>query len=301
MTCISNMSEDFGRPELSRYSRIGLLGQGAYGKVYKAHDTVSGEFIAMKKTLHDFAREGVPTTVLREICLLRELKQENIVNLKDVVVAENRLYLIFEYVEYDLRKFMKEVLGSLDSLQIREIIRQILVGVYFCHSHRVLHRDLKPENVLINPANMQVKIADFGLARVYQIPTRPYTNEVQTLWYRAPELLLEVPDYSVAVDMWSVGCIMADLYRKAPLFKGTNEEEQWVEICKVMGTPTEATWPGLSQFRNFSFLPIHPKQDLALFVPQIDPAALNLLSLMLTFDPASRISAKQALQHPYFA
>jgi serine/threonine protein kinase len=294
------MSEDFGRPELSRYSRIGLLGQGAYGKVYKAHDTVSGEFIAMKKTLHDFEREGVPTTVLREICLLRELKHDNIVNLKDVVVTEHRLYLIFEYVEYDLRKFLKEQQGALDSSQLREIMKQILIAVYFCHSRRVLHRDLKPDNVLIS-ANMQVKIADFGLARVYQIPIRPYTNEVQTLWYRAPELLLEVPDYSVAVDMWSVGCIMADLYRKMPLFKGSNAEEQWVEICRVMGTPTEEVWPGVSMLRNFAFTPAYPKQDLSSFVPQIEPTALDLLQRMLTFDPASRISAKQALQHPYFA
>lgn len=294
------MSEDFGRPELSRYSRIGLLGQGAYGKVYKAHDTVSGEFIAMKKTLHDFEREGVPTTVLREICLLRELKHENIVNLKDVVVTEHRLYLIFEYVEYDLRKFLKEQQGALDPSQLREIMKQILIAVYFCHSRRVLHRDLKPDNVLIS-ANMQVKIADFGLARVYQIPIRPYTNEVQTLWYRAPELLLEVPDYSVAVDMWSVGCIMADLYRKMPLFKGSNAEEQWVEICKVMGSPTEEVWPGISMLRNFTFTPAYPKQDLSSFVPQIEPTALDLLQRMLTFDPASRISAKQALQHPYFA
>ena len=294
------MSEDFTQPSLSRYSRIGVLGQGAYGKVYKANDNVTGEWIAMKKTLHDFMREGVPTTVLREICLLRELRHDNIVNLKDVVVAENRLYLIFEFVEYDLRKFTKELTCPWDPNQIREIMRQILNGVYFCHARRVLHRDLKPENVLINPSNMQVKIADFGLARAYQIPIRPYTNQVQTLWYRAPELLLEIPDYSVAVDMWSVGCIMADLYRKSPLFKGNNELEQWTEICRVMGTPTEEVWPGVSQQPKFLLRSVYPRQELSQFLPGIDPVALDLLSQMLMLDPLRRISAKQALQHAYF-
>lgn len=295
------MTAVFGRPELSRYPTVAVLGQGAYGKVYKARDTQSGQFIAMKKTLHNFEREGVPTTVLREICLLRELTHPNIVNLKDIVVTERRLYLIFEFVESDLRKFIQKHEGPLLPMQIKRIMYQMLEGICFCHSRRIMHRDLKPENILISE-DQTVKIADFGLARAFQIPLRPYTNEVQTLWYRAPELLLRAPEYSVSIDMWSAGCILADLLRKGPLFRANTEEHQLVEIMKVMGTPTEAVWPGVTQLRGFSgsFATYH-RVDFHTLFPEAESLCIDLLEKMLVLDPTARISAKQALKHPYFA
>ena len=295
------MTAVFGRPELSRYSTVAVLGQGAYGKVYKARDTQSGQFIAMKKTLHNFEREGVPTTVLREICLLRELAHPNIVNLKDIVVTERRLYLIFEFVEGDLRKFLQRHEGSLSAMQVKRIMYQMLEGICFCHSRRIMHRDLKPENILISE-DQTVKIADFGLARAFQIPMRPYTNEVQTLWYRAPELLLRAAEYSVGIDMWSAGCILADLLRKGPLFRANTEEGQLVEIMKVMGTPTEAVWPGVTQLRGFSVsFPTYHRVDFHALFPEAEPLCIDLLEKMLVLDPSARISAKQALKHPFFA
>ena len=295
------MTAVFGRPELSRYSTVSVLGQGAYGKVYKARDTQSGQFIAMKKTLHNFEREGVPTTVLREICLLRELTHPNIVNLKDIVVTERRLYLIFEFVESDLRKFIQTHEGPLPTLQIKRIMLQMLEGICFCHSRRIMHRDLKPENILISE-EQSVKIADFGLARAFQIPMRPYTNEVQTLWYRAPELLLGATEYSVGIDMWSAGCIFADLLRKGPLFRSNTEQGQLVEIMKVMGTPSEAVWPGVTQLRGYSTtFPTYHRVDFHTLFPEADQLCIDLMEKMLVLDPAARISAKQALKHAYFA
>jgi serine/threonine protein kinase len=294
------MSTAFGRPELSRYPTVAVLGQGAYGKVYKARDTQTGQFIAMKKTLHNFEREGVPTTVLREICLLRELNHENIVSLKDIVVTERRLYLIFEFVESDLRKFIHNHEGPINPMEIKRIMYQMLKGICFCHSRRIMHRDLKPENILVSE-NATVKIADFGLARAFQIPMRPYTNEVQTLWYRAPELLLGATEYSVAIDMWSAGCILADLIRKTPLFRSNTEMGQLTEIMKVMGTPSEAVWPGVSQYRNFSStFPTHHRVDFHALFPEADPLCIDLLEKLLVLDPSNRISAKAALTHRYF-
>jgi serine/threonine protein kinase len=295
------MTAVFGRPELSRYATVSVLGQGAYGKVYKARDTQSGIFIAMKKTLHNFEREGVPTTVLREICLLRELTHPNIVNLMDIVVTERRLYLIFEFVDSDLRKFIREQEGPIPGMQVKRIMYQMLEGICFCHSRRIMHRDLKPENILISE-DQTIKIADFGLARAFQIPMRPYTNEVQTLWYRAPELLLGATEYSVGIDMWSAGCILADLLKKAPLFRAQTEQAQLVEIMKVMGTPTEAIWPGVTQMRGFSgSFPTYHRVDFHTLFPEADPHCIDLLEKTLVLDPALRISAKQALKHPYFA
>ena len=177
----------------------------------------------------------------------------------------------------------------------------MLEGICFCHSRRIMHRDLKPENILISE-DQTIKIADFGLARAFQIPLRPYTNEVQTLWYRAPELLLRAPEYSVGIDMWSAGCILADLLRKGPLFRANTEEHQLVEIMKVMGTPTEALWPGVTQLRGFSgsFATYH-RVDFHTLFPEAEPLCIDLLEKMLVLDPSARISAKQALKHPYFA
>jgi serine/threonine protein kinase len=160
---------------------------------------------------------------------------------------------------------------------------------------------LKPENILISE-DQTIKIADFGLARAFQIPMRPYTNEVQTLWYRAPELLLGATEYSVGIDMWSAGCILADLLKKAPLFRAQTEQAQLVEIMKVMGTPTEAIWPGVTQMRGFSgSFPTYHRVDFHTLFPEADPHCIDLLEKTLVLDPALRISAKQALKHPYFA
>jgi serine/threonine protein kinase len=293
------MSNFGGSSNSQRYRAQEVLGQGTYGKVYKALDTVTNRMIAMKKALMDLETEGVPTTVMREVATLKDLSNyPHIVALLDVVVTEQKIFLIFEFMDQDLRKVIDS--RPLELTEIKRIFLQIIEALNYCHSRRIMHRDLKPENVLLDLA-FNTKLADFGLARVFQIPVRPYTQCVQTLWYRAPEILLGCDEYSVAVDMWSAGCILVELFTREPIFRGDNELSQLYRIFAVTGTPTERDWPGVTQLRNYSasFPAISPS-GLDLKVPQADATALDLMQQLLTLDPTQRISAKQARTHPFF-
>ena len=161
---------------------------------------------------------------------------------------EPRLYLIFEFVNKELKKFLDAT--QLDDFTIKTIVFQILRAVAVCHSRRIIHRDLKPQNILLSEDGT-VKIADFGLARAFQNPIRPYTHEVVTLWYRAPEILLGANEYSTPIDMWSVGCIMAELVKRSPLFLGDSEIDQLYKIFRTLGTPGEEEWPGISELKDY--------------------------------------------------
>jgi cyclin-dependent kinase 1 len=225
--------DNFGNNDRDIFEKDQHIGSGTYGIVYKGLNKKTNEVIAIKKIKIELDSEGVPSTALREISILRELKHKNIVELKDVVCSENKLYLLFEYLEIDLRKYL-ESLGQdevLDAEIIKSLIFQILEGVAYCHSKKIIHRDLKPQNLLLDQIG-KVKIADFGLARAFSIPIRPYTKEVLTLWYRAPEILLGCVEYSTPVDIWSVGCIFAELCLKKPLFQGDYDIDQLFKIFK---------------------------------------------------------------------
>ena len=170
------------------------------------------------------------------------------------------------------------------------------------HRKRIIHRDLKPQNILIDD-HCDVKIADFGLARIYSVPIRPYTNQVVTLWYRAPELLLGALDYSTPIDIWSLGCIFAELVTKNPLFTGDSELDQIFKIFKILGTPTEADWPGFKSLKNYqSQIPAYQRNAFTSFIPGhcLDQIGMDLMERMLVYDPLKRITAKSALEHPYF-
>ncbi|PWN26759.1 Pkinase-domain-containing protein [Jaminaea rosea] len=292
---------------MENYQKIEKVGEGTYGVVYKARDLTpqgNGRIVALKKIRLEAEDEGVPSTAIREISLLKELKNENIVRLYDIIHQESKLYLVFEFLDLDLKKYMDNVAGSSDGLGpdiVRKFTFQLMRGIYYCHAHRILHRDLKPQNLLIDKAG-NLKLADFGLARAFGIPLRTYTHEVVTLWYRAPEVLLGSRHYSTAIDMWSVGCIFAEMAMKSPLFPGDSEIDEIFRIFRTLGTPTENDWPGVKSLPDYkASFPQWAGVSLAKAVPSLDAAGLELLRGMLVYDPAGRISAKRGLGHEYFA
>lgn len=283
---------------MDRYKKLDKIGEGTYGVVYKAQDS-SGNLCALKKIRLEAEDEGIPSTAIREISLLKELHHPNIVRLMDVVHTDKRLMLVFEYLEQDLKGVLDACRpGGLGPAMVKSFLYQLLKGIAYCHQHRVLHRDLKPQNLLISHDGT-LKLADFGLARAFGIPVRSYTHEVVTLWYRAPDVLMGSNTYSTPVDIWSVGCIFAEMVNGRPLFPGTNNEDQLNRIFKVLGTPEPTKFlTSLPLWRDdFEY---YPPVKWKLVAPRLNELGLDLLSQMLTFDASQRISAKNAMLHPYF-
>lgn len=265
---------------MENYRKLDKVGEGTYGVVYKAQELTTGRIVALKKIRLEPDDEGIPSTAMREISLLKELSSHpNIVYLYDAVYQKHKLYLVFEFVELDLKRCLEKSAQRLDRLQVKSYLYQLLAGVDFCHANRVLHRDLKPQNLLIDP-NGSLKLADFGLAREYGVPIRRYTHEVVTLWYRAPEVLLGAKHYSTPVDAWSIGCIFAEMVNKQPLFPGDSEIDELFRIFRVLGTPDENLWPGVSKLPDYkTSFPKWRPQPLHKVVPQLDPLGIDLLSV----------------------
>ncbi|KAK6181670.1 hypothetical protein SNE40_009480 [Patella caerulea] len=287
---------------MENFQKIEKIGEGTYGVVYKARDKITGHLVALKKIRLDSESEGVPSTAIREISLLKELEHPNVVRLLDVIHSEMKLYLVFEYLNQDLKKYMDMAPPSgLASQLVKSYMFQLLQGIAFCHAHRVLHRDLKPQNLLIDMQG-NIKLADFGLARAFGVPVRTYTHEVVTLWYRAPEILLGSRFYSTPVDVWSLGCIFAEMITRRPLFPGDSEIDQLFRIFRTLGTPDETTWPGISQLPDFkTTFPRWPSQPIANVVTILAEEGKDLITKMLYYEPSRRVSAKAALLHPYFS
>ncbi|KDN34786.1 Cyclin-dependent kinase 1, partial [Rhizoctonia solani AG-8 WAC10335] len=291
---------------MENYAKMEKVGEGTYGVVYKARDINTGRIVALKKIRLEAEDEGVPSTAIREISLLKELKDDNVVALFDIVHADSKLYLVFEFLDMDLKKYMETINSKngnrgLDKQIIKKFTYQLLAGLRYCHGRRVLHRDLKPQNLLIDN-NENLKLADFGLARAFGIPLRTYTHEVVTLWYRSPEVLLGSRHYSTAIDIWSVGCIVAEMVMHGqPLFPGDSEIDQIFKIFRLLGTPNEEVWPGVSQLPDYKeTFPQWSAVELSQTVRGIDAQGLDLIASTLRYDTAQRISAKRALTHPYF-
>jgi cyclin-dependent kinase 2 len=281
------------------------IGEGTYGIVYKAKDKVTNQYVALKKIRLEGESEGVPSTALREITLLKELEHPNVVQLLDVVVSKQKLYMVFEYCDKDLKTFMDEYepndTPGLPEPMAKNYLYQLLDGIAYCHARRLLHRDLKPQNLLLDNSG-NIKLADFGLARAFSFPVRNYTHEVITLWYRPPEILLGSKGYSMAVDVWSLGCIFSEMLTKKPLFPGDSEIDQLFRIFRLLGTPDERVWPGVTHLPDFKqVFPKWEAANLSTILPSsVDDYGRDLFQRLLVYDPLKRITAIQALQHPYF-
>ncbi|XP_058093921.1 cyclin-dependent kinase G-2-like isoform X2 [Magnolia sinica] len=234
-----------GCRSVHEFEKLNRIDEGTYGVVFRAKDKKTGDIVALKKVKMEKEREGFPMTSLREINILLSFHHPSIVEVKEVVVGSNldSIFMAMEYMEHDLKGLMEVMKQPFSQSEVKCIMLQLLEGVKYLHDNWVLHRDLKTSNLLMNNRG-ELKICDFGLARQYGSPLKPYTPLVVTLWYRAPELLLGAKEYSTAIDMWSLGCIMAELLAKEPLFNGKTEFDQLDKIFRTLGTPSEKIWPG---------------------------------------------------------
>ena len=292
---------------MSRYTKTLTLGMGAYGNVSKAKDESGNEIYALKefslRKEQEAKNEGIPPTAIREVYLLKELNHINIERLIDVLHSSKYYTLVFEFIDTDLKKIIdgrKAKQEKLTPQEIKSYLYQLLKGVACMHRHKIIHRDLKPGNLLITKDNI-LKIADFGLARGYALPIRNFTNNVVTLYYRPPDVLLGSTDYTTDIDMWSIGCIFAEMVILIPLFKAT-QDNMAETIFHFLGTPTEETYPKLE------FLPLWDSEKykfrfgigLREKLKDLDDEGFDLLMKFLQIDPEKRISAEDALNHPYF-
>jgi mitogen-activated protein kinase 7 len=292
-----------------RYNVTKELGQGAYGIVCAAVNTQNSEGVAIKKVTNVFSKKILAKRALREIKLLQHFRgHRNITCLYDMDIPRpdnfNETYLYEELMECDLAAIIRSGQPLTDA-HFQSFIYQILCGLKYIHSANVLHRDLKPGNLLVN-ADCELKICDFGLARGFSIDPEEnagyMTEYVATRWYRAPEIMLSFQSYTKAIDVWSVGCILAELLGGRPFFKGRDYVDQLNQILHYLGTPSEETLcrigsPRAQDYvRNLPFMPKIPFQRL---FPHANPDALDLLDRMLAFDPSQRISVEEALGHRY--
>ena len=278
------------------------LGEGSYGVVFRGTLKEGGAPYAIKKLRLDGFSEGVPATAIREITLLKELNHPFIVSLQRVLSGRRRVYLVFELLAEDLRATIVRLAKQGHTLPIpliKRFTKQALTALWYSHNNRIVHRDLKPGNILVTKDGQNVKIADYGLARAFEMELVTYTHEVVTLWYRAPEILLGERHYTPAVDVFSMGCIIAEMMNGKPLFRGESEITQLHRYFEVLGTPNETSWPGVSKLSFSNRFPDWSPRLIEEVVPLLDPLGCDLLDRMLKCNPAQRPTVAECLKHPW--
>jgi len=307
--------------DVDAYEKKFQVGEGTYGSVFVASDRASNEIVALKRINTEQEENGFPITALREVKLLKGLKHPNMVLLKEIVCSKEQgtngslpknVFMVFEYLEYDLTGVLETPEIRLTQDHVKSWSQQLLAGTHYMHKNKVIHRDLKASNLLINRKG-ELKIADWGLARSWNSEMKRLTNKVITLWYRPPELLLGMIDYSTKIDMWSVGCIVAEMFRRSGFLKGRDEAHQLELIYKVCGTPNTQDWPNLERkcrlWKKFAPGPndkIYPNrlaQCLRENLPHpkwMTDHAVTMIGKLMEKNPDKRWSAEQALDADYF-
>uniref|UniRef100_A0A9J8DLE3 Cyclin dependent kinase 17 n=1 Tax=Cyprinus carpio carpio TaxID=630221 RepID=A0A9J8DLE3_CYPCA len=330
---------EIGFGKLETYIKLDKLGEGTYATVYKGRSKLTDNLVALKEIRLEH-EEGAPCTAIREgeeslslclilfispqnpfgcqdtdvdialidpaifclsVSLLKDLKHANIVTLHDIVHTDKSLTLVFEYLDKDLKQYMDDCGNIMSMHNVKIFLFQILRGLAYCHRRKVLHRDLKPQNLLISERG-ELKLADFGLARAKSVPTKTYSNEVVTLWYRPPDVLLGSSEYSTQIDMWGVGCIFYEMAAGRPLFPGSTVEDELHLIFRLLGTPTEDNWAGISsieEFKSYNF-PKYKPQPFINHAPRLDTEGIELLLSFLRYESKKRISADESMKHSYF-
>ena len=311
-----------GCSKISAYEILGKLGEGTFGEVHKARHVRKGNIVALKKILMHNEKDGFPITALREIKLLKMLSHPNILRLEEMAVEHRRgegkkkafMYMVTPYMDHDLSGLLENPTVRMTEPQIKCYMLQLLEGVRHLHAQKILHRDMKAANLLINNRGI-LQIADFGLARPYDedppqpgrgggVAVRDYTTLVVTRWYRPPELLLQLRRYTTAIDLWGVGCVFGEMFKKRPILAGKSDLNQLQQIFDLVGSPTEENMPGWNELPGFKKDGVTSYGLSKGHLPQVfrdqGPGVISLLTELLRLDWRKRINAIDALEHPYF-
>jgi cyclin-dependent kinase 10 len=285
-----------------KFEKLCVIGEGTYGKVYRVRSKHTDEQFALKKLKIEKEKDGIPVTSLRELRILKRCSHPNIVGLKQVIFdpSINNIFLVFEYCEVDMVKLIDRMPRPFSDSEIKGIIVQLLTGLNYLHRQWIIHRDLKLSNLLMKAGVL--KICDFGLGRRFKpFYNSIYTPKVVTLWYRAPEVLLGTGFYNESIDMWSVGCIFAELIKRKPLFPADNEMEALSMICELLGHPNQKTWQNLIRFPFLEILDLQNHHDIYfrnLFM-ELKEQGIDFLTRLIAWNPCKRLSARTALLHKY--
>ncbi|GCB70396.1 hypothetical protein scyTo_0010773 [Scyliorhinus torazame] len=288
--------------EMEKYEKLGKIGEGSYGVVFRCRNKDTGQIVAIKKFVESEDDPLIKKIALREIRMLKQLKHVNLVNLLEVFRRKRKLHLVFDYCDHTVLNELDKYPRGVAEDHVKSIIRQTLQAVNFCHKHNCIHRDVKPENILITKHGV-IKLCDFGFARILTGPGDDYTDYVATRWYRAPELLVGDTQYGAPVDVWAIGCVFAELTSGNPLWPGRSDVDQLYLIRRTLGDliPRHQKVFSTNQFFSGVNIPVPDiMEPLEVKFPHISPQALHFMKGCLMMNPMERLTCEQLLQHPHF-